>query len=346
LLTGGFVYDRLLVEYLRGRGEEVEVFPLPWRRYVPALLDNFSLTPARLLKNRRFDLVLEDGLAHPSLLRFNQEMRRGSAGPVISILHSLRANEACPSWMRAAFRKSEGAYLRKVDGAVFNSVTTRTDAERLAGRALRGVVACPGNDRIEAGISDEAVGERARSEGPLQILFAGSVTRHKGLHHLLAALDRLPSGEWRLTVAGNEWMEPRYVGRVRSKIEQSGWGNRVEFLGGLRGEALRECFLRSHVLAVPSAYEGFGMAYLEGMGFGLPAIASTRGAAREVIGDGENGFLVAPGDSRALAQRISCLAKDRELLARMGLKARRRQASHPTWAQTLSLVHSFLREFA
>ena len=104
-------------------------------------------------------------------------------------------------------------------------------------------------------------------------------------------------------------------------------------------------FLHGQVLAVPSASEGFGMAYLEDMGFGLPAIASTAGAARAVILDGENGFLVPPGDPGSLADRISRFIADRELVARAGVSALRRHASHPTWEQSLSLIRAFLREF-
>ena len=58
------------------------------------------------------------------------------------------------------------------------------------------------------------------------------------------------------------------------------------------------------VLAVPSLYEAFGIAYLEAMGFGLPVIASSAGGAHELITQGEHGFLVAPGDAATLAQHI------------------------------------------
>ena len=61
-----------------------------------------------------------------------------------------------------------------------------------------------------------------------------------------------------------------------------------------------------HLLAVPSSYEGFGIVYLEGMHFGLPAIAGTDGAAKEIITHGQNGFLVRPGNPQALAHHIDC----------------------------------------
>ena len=88
------------------------------------------------------------------------------------------------------------------------------------------------------------------------------------------------------------------------------------------------------MLVVPSSYEGFGIVYLEGMAFGLPAIGTTAGAASEIITDGENGFLIPPDDSETLSERLSMLANDRELLARMSVKALERYRQQPTWDET------------
>jgi glycosyltransferase involved in cell wall biosynthesis len=82
---------------------------------------------------------------------------------------------------------------------------------------------------------------------------------------------------------------------------------------------------------VPSSYEGFGIVYLEGMQFGLPAIAGTAGAAKEIITHGHNGFLGPPGNPEALAHHIELLIRDRDLLLKMCLAAHDRAAAHPTW---------------
>ena len=66
------------------------------------------------------------------------------------------------------------------------------------------------------------------------------------------------------------------------------------------------------------------MAILEGMSHGIPVIASTVGSIPEVITDGENGFLVEPGDVAALADRMKQLADDAKLRRRMGAAARKR----------------------
>jgi glycosyltransferase involved in cell wall biosynthesis len=97
-------------------------------------------------------------------------------------------------------------------------------------------------------------------------------------------------------------------------------------------------------LVVPSSYEGFGIVYLEGMGFGLPPIATTAGAAGEIITHGENGFLVPPGDAAALADCIRLLMQDRERLSAMSLAARQRYDRHPSWQASAAKIREFIEE--
>ena len=83
--------------------------------------------------------------------------------------------------------------------------------------------------------------------------------------------------------------------------------------------------------------------YLEGMGFGLPAIASTAGAAREIITHGRDGFLVSPGDAVTLARHVQALGQDRGRLLQMGLAAYQRYVAHPTWAESAGRICQFLQ---
>jgi len=95
-------------------------------------------------------------------------------------------------------------------------------------------------------------------------------------------------------------------------------------------------------LAVPSFYEGYGIAYLEGMGCGLPAIGTTAGGAMEIIDHGINGFLIPPGDSNALSRYLNELNQDRERLKSMSLAAYRRFNAHPTWQASCEKILDFL----
>ncbi len=343
-LTGGYLYDRKLVDYLRSQGDAVEIFSLPWRNYARHLLDNFSQRLIRSLAKAQLDVLLQDELNHPSLLRLNRSLKSSVDYAIVSIVHHLRSSELRPGWQNSLYSVIEKDYLARMDGFVFNSVTTRETVEALIGKGERGVVAFPGRDGVNPGITWEAMERRAAKGGPLRVLFVGSLIPRKELHTLLAALGRLPSDSWRLDVVGSPAADPAYAKSVRAQIGKLGIEEQVRLLGPLTGRELEVCYARSHLLAVPSSYEGFGIVYLEAMGFGVPALASTAGAAHEIITHGRNGFLVRPGHAEAIATHIEELIDDREKLGRMGLAALERYSSHPTWAEAAAGIRSFIEE--
>jgi glycosyltransferase involved in cell wall biosynthesis len=155
----------------------------------------------------------------------------------------------------------------------------------------------------------------------------------------------LPEGICQLCVAGRLDMDHAYVNAIRRQVASSGLSGQVAFLGPLADEQLSEQLRLSQVLVVPSSYEGFGIVYLEGMGFGLPAIATSGGAAGEIITHAENGFLIAPGDAPALGDCLAALAADRQLLLELSLAAHKRFEIQPGWEQTCREIRGFLENF-
>ncbi len=93
ILTGGFIYDRKLVDYIQSKGASVEVFSLPWRDYASHLTDNLSFRFLKRLRSANCDLLLEDELNHPSLLLANSFLNHSAKYPIVSIVHHLRCSE-------------------------------------------------------------------------------------------------------------------------------------------------------------------------------------------------------------------------------------------------------------
>ena len=344
IVTGGFLYDRMLVEHLRSNGAAVEIFPLPWRHYGAHLLDNTSSRLIRTLADADVDVLLQDELNHPSLFLVNRRLKRQSKRPVVSIVHHLRSCELRPNWQNALYRLVETSYLSTADGFIFNSETTRSTVEHLIGPRAASIVAYPGRDRVRPQIGADEVRHRAERSGPLRVLFVGRLIPRKELHTLLTALALLPNDQVCLDVVGSLTTDPSYAADIRRRIDRLHLTDRVRLLGTLSSPDLEKQYAESHVLAVPSSYEGFGIVYLEGMGFGLPAIASTAGAAHEIITHGRDGFLVKPGDAEALAQCIRQVTADREKLVQMGVNTLDRYARHPTWTESCEKIARFLTE--
>jgi glycosyltransferase involved in cell wall biosynthesis len=333
-VSGGYFYDRRLVEGLRAAGDEVQILSLPWRGYASHLTDNlrFRLPPG-------LDLLIQDELNHPSLLAANNGPH---LYPVISLVHHLRCSEARPAWQNIFYRGIERRYLRSADGFIFNSRTTRASVEALSGDARPSIVAYPPTDRFGAALSESDIRARAALPGPLRLLFLGNVIPRKGLHTLLSALAQLPPGSADLEVVGSLTADRAYARKIRRQVAALELVPWVRLRGALDEAAVRAQLQNAQVLAVPSSYEGYGMAYLEGMGFGLPAIGTTAGAASEIITDGQDGFLIQPGDVESLAVRLERLAGDRKSLASMSLAARRRYQAQPGWEKTCGEIRRFL----
>lgn len=105
-------------------------------------------------------------------------------------------------------------------------------------------------------------------------------------------------------------------------VRQKGLAGDVIFLGKQNQvQTLLNC---ADVLLLPSELESFGLAALEGMACGVPAICSKVGGVPEVITDGVEGYLVPTGDVEAMAARALEILTDPDRRAQMGEAARAR----------------------
>ena len=334
--SGGFRYDRKLIEGLERAGDSVELIELPWRDYHRGLLDNASRSFRRRL-DVDVDVMLQDELAHPSLVATNRSLPY----PIVSIVHHLRGSE--PRQLAPLYRAVERRYLDTVDAVVCNSPTTQSVVTDLGVDPEGTVVAEPAGDQFDPDVDDARIDSRAYTE-PLQIVFVGNITPRKGLDTLIEGLAMAESAI-ELTVVGSP-ADPRHVEAVQDRIRNCDLDSRVRFAGRLSDAERAEVLESSHVLTVPSRYEGFGIVYLEGMSFGLPAVASRAGGAVDIVTDGETGTLVDPNDPAAVASALDEFAADREKLAAMGRAARARYEAQPDWSETTARVRSLLAEVA
>jgi len=340
--SGGYLYDRKIVEGLRHRGAEVDIVQLSRRSYGLQLTDNFSPALFRATRKHKWDALIQDELCHPSLLRFNRYCREAPSFPILSIVHHLRCCENHPSCVRPFYRALEKQYLIAVDGFILNSRTTGQAVKEILKSEFPAVVAYPGKDHLSAGTSNEAISTRCRNPGPLKLLFLGNVIQRKGLHTLMQALTDLPPGEWRLTIAGELSLEPGYVREIMKHIKKAHWRDSIRILGQVSHHELISALRDSHCLVMPSQYEGFGIAALEAMGFGQSVIASSAGAGPEWITDGHEGFLVPPESPAHLAERINTFIHDRTCLLSMSKNAFKKYTEHPTWDDAAGRVYEFV----
>lgn len=342
VVSGGYLYDRQLVAYWRSQGHQVTIFSLPWRGYGRHLTDNFNTNWSRKLHQAQIDILIQDELAHPSLVGVNWFLQRQARFPLISLNHLLRSTEPHPRWKNILFCKLERRYLRQVDGFIHNSVATAEATKTLCQCEKPAVVAYPGRDHWSLALSEGEIKHRAAEHSRLQILYVGNYIVRKGLHVLLAALAKLDPTSWHLTAVGRRDLEPTYVRQLEKTIEKLGLQAQVSLTGPRPYADMPSIFQAHQLFVMPSLYEPFGIVYLEAMGAGLPVIAATAGAGRELINHGENGFLVTPGSTAEISEYVQKLSQDRALLAEMGIAAQARYERHPTWTETAAQITTFL----
>jgi UDP-glucose:(heptosyl)LPS alpha-1,3-glucosyltransferase len=168
------------------------------------------------------------------------------------------------------------------------------------------------------------------------ILFVSMNFSIKGLDLLLRGLGRLrkrdSEARFRLLVVGRG--DEKAYGRLARDL---GLGHAVVFTGAVAREKLPEFYLAGDCYAMLSRFDTFGMVVLEAMAAGLPVLISGHVGARDLVQEGGNGFVIEnPDDDDAVADKIGPML-NKDLLARMGLKARQ-TARENSWDDAVARV--------
>lgn len=152
-----------------------------------------------------------------------------------------------------------------------------------------------------------------------QLLFLGRLEQKKGIYDLLEAIAllRFRHPEIRLLCGGDGEIE-----QVRKCTHDLGIEEHVLLLGWIRGGEKDALLASSAAYILPSYKEGLPMGLLEAMASGLPVVSTAVGGIPDAVDDGREGFLVSPGDVRALAEAIGRILEDDELRERLGSAAR------------------------
>lgn len=344
-LTGGYLYDQIVVQGLKRLGHEVEVISLPSGCYLRRLMYGFSRWPARCMLKKKFDIIIQDELCHPSLFLPNKQLLRQETRPLlVALVHHILCDEPRHDWHNMLLAFAERSFLASVDGFICNSETTRRKVRSLVDHNQPELIAYPAGDRLGSPLSAQVIEKRAQRPGPLELFFLGNVIPRKGLLPLLRALHKVNRKVWHLSVVGGLDFDPAHTAEVRQLCSQLDLTDSVRFLGPLQDARLIEVLSNSHLFCMPYAYEGFGIAILEAMAFGLPAIGCQNGAAGETIHHGLNGFLLAPDDLAGLGPLLIKLHKDREDLQRLALAACATYARSPGWQNSVAAIDCFLRK--
>ena len=318
-VSGGYIYDRRLVEGFRARGHEVRVVELAGRHPLPDAAAEAAARAALagLPEDAR---IIIDGLGLPAFAPLAEELVRRRA---VALIHH-------PTALEPGFGAEARDALRRVETALFPRLarlvtTSRLTAERLAAEF--------GADPARLGVVEPGTDPAPRASGSggpgLAILSVGTLTPRKGHDVLLRALAGLPDIDWRLTIVGAA-RDAVHADGLRALAEELGLARRVRFAGEVGGAALDALYDRADVFALATHWEGYGMAAAEALARGLPVAITAGGAIADVV-PMEAGCVSPPGDVVSLTKGLRRVLVDAEMRAEMAEAAWAAGQRLPRW---------------
>lgn len=320
--TGGYAYDRRVIDLLPDFGVHVSVMTLPDAFPNPSAAD--LAETGRLLKTKPHDAVLMvDGLAFGA---FTDDILDTLEGRVVALVHHpLFLETGLPHSRKVEIKASEENALQNASHIVVTSrVTKRILIDTMGLPADKVTIAEPGTDPAR----------RATGTGaPLQILSVGAVLPRKGYHLLVEALAPLEHIDWRLTIAGALDRHPDAVATLQKAVQANGLEDRVTIAGKVVPATLERYYESADLFVSASLFEGYGMVLAEAMARGLPMVIAAGGAAAETAGEAA-ALHVEAGNVMALTTAIERALTDKKLRDRLADAAWEAGRTLPTWHET------------
>lgn len=326
-VTGGYIYDRRLLEELRAAGREMQLvtlpdsFPFPSPPEMDAAIGALQALPANCP-------VIIDGLAYGALDPARVGLIRA---PIVALVHHPLALESgLPQDVQDYLWRTERDNLRHAAQIIVPSPHTREIlTERYDVPAARIHVALPGID-LPAPVASVA------PQGAPLILSVGILHPRKGHDVLIDALALIADQEWHAEIVGNPW-EKGHSDALQDRIRQAGLTGRINLAGRVSDEALEQLYRQASIFALATRYEGYGIVFNEALVHGLPIVSCRTGAVPDTV-PAAAGLLVARDDATAFAGALRTLLTDQAMRSGMANAARRAGARLSSWGETARIA--------
>lgn len=332
-LTGGYGYDRRIIEHLPACGIEPVHCELPGSYPFPSEADQKE-SVSRIARDRRADVVMIDGLAFGAM---TEDVVRRIGSPLVALVHHPVGLEAGLSAQDAQrLIATERAALALADHVVVTSQATRATLVSDFAIAPQHIsVAEPGTDRAA----------RAKGSGSttFNIITVGAVVPRKGYDMLVSALEQIRDLDWRLRIVGSHARDADFTASLRAQIARSGLSGRIELVGECNAAQLEPLYQASDIYAMSSHYEGYGMALAEALARGLAIVTTTGGAAADTAPD-DAAMKVPPGDSAAFADALRRMMRDAALRRKYADNAWRAADHLPRWEDAAGIIAEVVKQ--
>lgn len=319
--TGGYIYERRLLEGLRAEGRDVRHLRLG-ASFPDPTPDDMADAIARLQDLEPDRAVILDGFISATL--DTNALADLQVPSVAMVHHPLALEIGLEPDRRDHLYRIERANLAHIDHVLVPSPAT---AAILTGSydvpAERITIARPGASRPD----------RPRAPGtPPLILSVGIQHPRKGHDVLLRALARLKDLDWTAAIAGKVY-DAEHAADLERLHHDLDLGGRVRLAGYVPDDRLAEHYATASIFALATRYEGYGLVFDEALAHGLPIVSCRTGAVSDTV-PAAAGCLVAPDDAEAFADALADLLQNEERYAECADAARAAGERLPSWADT------------
>jgi glycosyltransferase involved in cell wall biosynthesis len=329
--TGGYIYDRRMVDGLRALGSTVRVHELAGR--FPQADASARAAATAAIERISAGIPVIDGLALPAFVEIPDRLP-----PWVALIHHPLALETGLTTAEAqAFADLERMLLPRAARVVVTSPRTRQDLRAYHLDDARIAVVLPGTEPAPLARG---------SGGPgMALLCVASLTPRKGHMILLQALHGLRDLDWHLTCVGSAERDPACARSITAAIDRLGLRQRVTLIGEQAESALAPFYDRADLFVLASYHEGYGMVLAEALARGLPVVSTSAGAIPDTVPK-DAGLLVPPGDARALAAALRQVISAPELRAKLSAGARAARRNLASWDDATRLFAAALADLA
>lgn len=340
LPTGGYRYDRHIIDEWRKIGQHVELislegnYPFPLEQEKQDALNAIEHFPPA-------DIAVVDGLLGGASPLFLKSL--STKMPVVSLLHHPLCLENGLSEEKAqALKESEKSGLSWVKAVITTSDTTTETVKTLFNFDPAKVhTVLPGVNRPD----DISLNKADEVSQTVKLICVASVIPRKSHRILLEALSQLPNLDWHLDCYGSTQFDEVLYKSLENFIRDNGLSQKVTFHGAVEDQTIEEAYASSDIFVLPSQYEGYGMVYAEAIVRGLPVIGTTGGAIAKTV-PLSCGILVEPENTEELKQALEKLIKDKPLRLQYKQNAIRAEPEFPTWQAAADEFANRLKELA
>lgn len=168
---------------------------------------------------------------------------------------------------------------------------------------------------------------RENNKEIFRVLYVGQLNFRKGLRYAIEAFKQLRHPNKEFVIVGPK---AGVTGLEKTTIPEG-----VVFTGTLKGEELKEQYRKASVFVLPSLEEGLALVQLEALSFGVPILITTNTGGDDIIRNGQQGFIVEPGNAKALAEKLQLMAGDHTLLQCMSYEALKTAHAYGSWERSV-----------